>query len=371
MRLAIDIRSLMEGRHSGVEEYTLQIISALQRLAPQHEYHLFYNAARPVVLPAFTAPVQLHRFRFPNKLLNATQWLGGQPRWDRLVRADCFFMPSLRLLPLKQDTPLITTVHDLSFERFPEFLSWRRRLWHRLMRPRHLMQVSSRLIAVSHATARDLIDLYAVPESKIKVIHSGVAPAPPPSAADLARVRQTYRLPEKFVLYFGTLEPRKNIPTIVKAFSAVAESFPHHLVLAGAHGWLTRAIDEAVATSPLRERIHLPGFIAQADKAALYAAAAVFVYPSFYEGFGFPLLESLVAGTPTITSSNSSLPEIVGEWASLVDPYDVGELALVLRELLQEPRRVPGAVRKAVQQRYQWDVAGRQTLRVLESVAVY
>lgn len=370
MRLAIDIRSLMEGRHSGVEEYTVQIINAFMRVAPQHEYHLFYNAARAVSLPPLPAAAQFHRFRYPNKILNAAQWISGQPRWDRLVAADCFFMPSLRLIPLAADTPLVTTVHDLSFVRFPEFFSWRRRLWHRFMRPRHLMHASTRLIAVSHATARDLIDLYGISGDAISVIHSGVAEEQPPSSAAIAAVRQTYQLPARFILYFGTLEPRKNIPAIVEAFSAVAANLPHHLVLAGSRGWLTKALDDAIKQSPLRERIHLPGFIAQKDKAALYAAADVFVYPSFYEGFGFPPLESLVAGTPVITSSNSSLSEIVGDWASLVDPYDVGELALVLREHLHEPSRVPVAVRQAVQQRYRWDRAGQHTLQVLEKVAV-
>lgn len=369
MRIAIDIRSLMEGRQSGVEEYTVQIISALLRVAPQHEYHAFYNAAQSVSLPAFAPALRLHRFRYPNTLLNAAQWSSGYPKWNRFVSADCYFVPSFRLLPLTSGTPVVTTVHDLSFERFPEFFSWRRRAWHSLMRPRQLMQDSTRLIAVSQATAQDLQALYKVPAHKVAVIHSGIADMRLPSAASVVEARRKYNLPEKYILYFGTLEPRKNIPAVIQAFTAIADQFPHHLVLAGARGWLTQPIDDALQHSLQRTRIHLPGFIDQNDKMALYAGASILVYPSFYEGFGFPPLESLLAGTPVITSRNSALPEIVGEWATLIDPYDVGELALVLRELLRAPARVPEEIQRAVQQRYTWEAAGRATIKTLEEAA--
>lgn len=369
MKIAIDIRSLMEGRASGVEAYTTHIINALLAAAPQHSFQLFYNAARRVSLPPFSNRAHITAWHAPNKVLNALQWAVQLPRWDQLVSADCYFVPSFRLLPVAPHIPVVTTVHDLSFERFPEFFSWRRRVWHRLMRPRRLMETSRHLIAVSHATAQDLQDLYGVPAQKITVIHSGVHTLPVTARNSKTHVRERYRLPPRFILYCGTLEPRKNITSIIHAFSAIAASIPHDLVLAGARGWLTGAIDQAIHNSPHQHRIHRPGFIAEADKMSLYASADLFVYPSFYEGFGFPPLEALLAGTPVVTSYNSSLPEVVGEWVTLVDPYNPNELALVLKELLHDPPAVSPQVQASITQKYSWQHAAQQTLQVIEAAA--
>jgi glycosyltransferase involved in cell wall biosynthesis len=178
--------------------------------------------------------------------------------------------------------------------------------------------------------------------------------------------RRRYRLPRQFILYFGTLEPRKNVASIIKAFTAIAPRIPHDLVIAGPRGWLTQSIDRAAASSDARERIHFIGAVQEAHKMAIYSLADLFVYPSFYEGFGFPPLESLLAGTPVITSYNSSLPEVVGEWATLINPYDPGELALAMRELLVQPVKVAPEVRRNVRERYSWRQSALSTLQVIE-----
>lgn len=368
MRLAIDVRSLMEGRHSGVEEYTTQIITALKRYAPGHEYILFYNAARPVRLPLALRGFRTVALRYPNKAFNAAQASLRWPKWNRFVQADCFFVPSLRLLPVASNIPVVTTVHDLSFERFPEFFSWWRRRWHQLMQPRLLMENSDQLIAVSQATARDLIDVYGIAREKISVIHSGISPRPLAQRNSRTFVRQKYQLPPAYLLYFGTLEPRKNIISIIKAYSAIADQISQHLVIAGARGWLTKELDAAIAQSQVADRIHVIGFIEEADKWSLYTGADLFVYPSFYEGFGFPPLEALVSGTPVVTSHNTALPEIVGKWATLVDPYQPGELAGVMRELLHEPARVSAATQQEILTEYSWASAATKTIEVIESV---
>lgn len=366
MDIAIDVRSLMEGRRSGVEVYTIELIQALLRIAPQHTLHLFYNSYRPVTLPTFTGRYTVHAFHYPNKVFNVSQ-LAGWPRWDTLVPADCLLVPNMRLVPRQASTPLVVTAHDLSFERFPEFYSSRRRLWHKLMRPRSLMQQATHIIAVSAATARDITELYGIPADKISVIPSGVpteSTVPRPATS----IQQRFNLPARFVLYLGTLEPRKNIPSLIRAFSAIAERIPHHLVIAGTPGWLMQEIIKATAASPVSKRIHLVGFVSEQEKAALYASADLFVYPSFYEGFGFPPLEALLHGTPVITSNNSSLPEVVGEWATLVDPYQPAELAAVMTEVLQRPERVPVVVQHDIRQRYSWDRTAAQTLTILEQL---
>lgn len=366
MNIAVDVRSLMEGRLSGVEEYTYRIVRAMAQYGPQHEYRLFYNSYKPVRLPDFSGPVSQKGFKYPNKLFNGCQLMTGRPRWNKLLQADCFFVPNVRLLPVASNVPVVATAHDLSFERFPEFYSRKRRLWHKLVRPRRLMRRADRIIAVSEATKRDIIDLYGVPPEKIAVVYSGAAVLKPTADSERAAARQKYRLPEKYVLYLGTLEPRKNIPGIIRAYDAVAARINQDLVIAGSPGWLMGGIKQAARGAAAASRIHLAGFIEEADKQAVISGADLFVYPSFYEGFGFPPLEALLNGVPVITSHNSSLPEVVGEWAELIDPYQPAEIAGVMLELLREKTTVPEEVRRQVREKYSWERAARQTLAVIE-----
>lgn len=360
----------MEGRHSGVEEYTTQIIRALIRIAPQHSYHVFYNSVKPVQLPAFgEGRVAVHAHHFPNKVLNTLQFAANVPKWNTLIgtHIDVVFVPNTRLLPLSTHIPFVVVAHDLSFELFPEFLTLRRRVWHTLMRPRHLARNADHVIAVSEHTKQDLVDLYRLSPAAVSVVHSGVS-VKPARAAQVQDLRRQLKLPERFVLYLGTLEPRKNVASIIRAWSAIASYIEQDLVIAGERGWQEQEVQRAIAASVHQKRIHRLGFITEHDKPALYAAADLFVYPSFYEGFGFPPLEALVAGTPVITSFNSSLPEIVGQWATLIDPYNPSQLAAAMRELLAKPERIPDTTRTEIQQTYSWDKTAAQTIKILESV---
>jgi len=367
MRVAIDVRSLMEGRFSGVEEYTKNIIRYLVAGAPQHQWSLFYNAYQAVHVPTF-AGVTVDTFSYPNKLFTLTQAVAGYPRWDSLVRADCWFMPNMGLLPLSSTAPFVVVAHDLSYERFPQFYSWRRRTWHRMVQPRQLMRRAAHVIADSASTAQDVTGLYSIARSKVTVVHPGVPEIVPASREVTGGVVDS--LPEQFVLYFGTQEPRKNISSIVAAFSAVAQDIPHHLVIAGSPGWKMREIDQAIAAAEVQDRIHRIGFVEPADKMQLYAAADLFIYPSFYEGFGFPPLEALLAGTPVITSHNSSLPEVVGEWATLIDPYNPAELAAVMRELALDPPVVTEQEKQSIRQKYSWRESARRITAVIEATVL-
>lgn len=375
MRIAIDVRSLMEGRQSGVEEYTTCLISHMLRIGRGHTFHLFYNSWRAVTLPDFGRKVIVHARRWPNMLLNVVNFFGNWPAWDTWVEADCFFLPCFRPLPLTPSVPLVTVVHDLSFVHFPEFFSWRHRLWHRMVRPRVLLHNSDHVIAVSAVTREDLIYTFGLAPERVSVVYSGVRLAREARRNDLAwDVRSRFGLPQRFVLYLGALEPRKNVSGVIAAFEAIAPTVPHDLVVAGERGWLEREVRSAVQAA-VRERIHWLGVIADRDKAALMAAADLFVYPSLFEGFGFPPLEALLAGTPVVVSFNSSLPEVVGavggggRAVTLIDPWDKSELALVLRELLRDLPVVSDDVRERVLRTYDWDRAAHETLDVIERAA--
>lgn len=372
MRVGVDIRCLMDGRRTGVEEYTLHLLRAMIAAAPQHTFVLFANSRKPMRLPALEgANVEVRTFHYPNGLFNISLKILQRPTLDTLIGgADVFFVPSVRLAPLSTACPLVLTVHDLSFVRHPEFFSRERRRWHRLMEPQALVRRASAILTPSTATGRDVERLYAIPSSRIRVVYSGLPmAAEPPTALDLQRVRALYGLPEEFLLFVGTLEPRKNIDSLLAAYAWLRQKgHSHALVLAGVRGWIDTAFVRRVETHPFTQDIHLTGGIADADKSALYQLADLFVYPSFYEGFGFPPLEALSVGTPVVTSYNSAIPEIVGPWASLVNPSDPQELAAVLSEQVMRPRRVPEAVRHAVRERYTWQRAAAETLEVFHQV---
>ncbi len=349
MRIGIDVRCLAEGKRTGVEEYTLNLLSELFEHDRDNEYILFFNAWKRSV-PDFSwatryPNVTLKTFRFPNKLLNLCLWYLRFPKLDRLVGGtDVFFLPNLNFSAVSKKTKLVVTAHDLSFELFPETFSWKQRLWHYLVNFRGLLRRADRIIAVSRSTKDDLVAEYGISEKKIAVIHSGIGEQFRPFSRNdpaLLAVKEKYRLPYRFILYLGTFEPRKNILSIVQAYEAL-RSAKHPsleklaLVLAGGTGWKDTPLLEAIGQSPYKDSILLPGFIEDEDKAALYNLAGVFVYPSFYEGFGFPPLEALACDVPVITSHSSSLPEVVGDAGVLIDPYQPEELRLALEKVLLE-----------------------------------
>jgi glycosyltransferase involved in cell wall biosynthesis len=388
MIIGVDVRSLMEGRHSGVEEYAIKIIRAMMKQAPNNEWVLFYNSWRKIMLPDFGSDVQVVAFRYPNKIFNLWQYVINQPRWDKMIQRKIglkpavIFVPNARLMPLV-DTPYVVTAHDLSYEMFPEFYSWRRRLWHKLMRPRQLLKSAVQVIAVSQATKDDLVRLYDIKPEKVTVVYSGIGNEAEKSFSGkmASQIEKSLDrrsginnnldgLPGRFILYLGTLEPRKNIVSIIEAFTAIAPDIPHHLVIAGESGWLGGNIKRAVSKSMACQKIHQIGQVTEAEKEKLYQAAELFIYPSFYEGFGFPPLEALLAGTPVITSNNSSLPEVAGDFATMVNSYDVAELAQVMGEQLRDRPKVTTATIEKIKQKFSWDRAARETLKILEQAAV-
>lgn len=349
MKIGIDVRCLAEGKRTGVEEYTLALLRELFERDRDNEYVLFFNAwksSAPDFSWATKYPhVSVKAFRFPNKLLNLALWYFRWPKLDRLVGGtDIFFLPNLNFAAVSSRSRLVVTAHDLSFELFPETFSWKQRLWHYFVNFRGLIRRADRVIAVSHSTRDDLMTEYGVLGKKIRVVPSGVGEQFRPFSrndAHLLSVKEKYRLPYRFLLYLGTFEPRKNILSIVRAYEALRKTgHPAaerlFLVLAGGTGWKDTPLFEEIGKSPYKEDILFPGFIEDGDKAALYNLASVFVYPSFYEGFGFPPLEALGCGVPVITSHSSSLPEVVGEAAVLVDPYQPDELRLALEKVLSE-----------------------------------
>lgn len=362
----------MDGSRTGVEEYTLGVLDSMLKMNTGDEFVLFANSRKPMKLPGFSGNAATKSFRFPNKLFNFSLKFLDFPKIDRIIKADVLFVPSFRLTPCSIKTPLAVTIHDLSFVRHPEYFSRGRRIWHSFMEPKKLAKRADVIITDSKTTAGDVEKIYGINKSKIKTVYLGINPQMRKidSASEIVReIKKRYDLPDKFILFLGTLEPRKNLFGLLRAYTLARESgFDHKLVIAGVRGWIKKDFFEELKKNPFAKDIILTGFVEDIHKPALYSLADLFVYPSFYEGFGFPPLEALACGTPVITSYNSAIPEVAGKWATLVNPYDVDELAAVIIERLREPVKVDEKVSQEVKETYNWEKAGRETLEILKMI---
>lgn len=380
MTIGVDIRVLARGTRSGIEEYAINILSRLPKIDKSINYKFFYNAFRKADLDFdwLRLPnVELKIFNMPNRFFDISSYCFNFPPVDRLLGgADVFFSPHIFLAALSGQCPSVATFHDLSFERYKEFYSIQKRYWHFSMDPKRQAKRAQKIIAVSESTKKDLVEIYKIPAGKVQVVYSGADPVSriPYPASGTAEIRKKYGLPDKYILYLGTIEPRKNIVGLIKAFELFctkyqALSAKYKLVIAGAKGWLYRDVFRAYMNSPQKSDIVFTGFVENDDKREVCKSADLFVYPSFFEGFGFPPLEAMAAGVPVIASSSSSLSEAVGSGALTVDPYNIGELAWAMNELLANQRIRNKMIEKGREQvkKFSWEKCAQETLEILIS----
>ena len=255
----------------------------------------------------------------------------------------------------------MVTVHDLTLLTHPE--------WHEVSKVRYFgwamrraVANATRVLCVSATTAADLAERLGVPADRVDVTPLGTD-LRPASAEQVAELRGRLGLDGPYLLGLGTVEPRKDLPTLVRAFAALAGDLPHRLVLAGLAGWGAGALEAAVAASGVADRILVPGYVPEADKAALLTGADVFAYPSRYEGFGLPVLEAMACATPVVTTTGGSLPEIAGDAATLIDPGDETALAAALAKLAGDPaaRQAAAARGRTRAATFTWDRCAAET----------
>jgi glycosyltransferase involved in cell wall biosynthesis len=364
MHIAIDASPTTRRRRTGTENYALQLIRHLVSLDDTNRYTLYFRDDPPAEL--FPELEHVHQRVLPLPRLWTHLRFAGD-LW--LQRPDITFVPA-HTLPRFFPGKAIVTIHDLGYKHFPEahpererqYLDWS---------TRHSANRATLIMADTHATRRDLIHFYHIPDEKIRVVYPGVDESlhPVKDESVLEAVREKYGLPERYLFFLSTLQPRKNVGRLVRAFQQWYQDTPHsdvHLVLAGQKGWL---YDEAWTAGT--ENIILPGYIQDHDIPALYSGALAFTFPSLFEGFGFGVLEAMQCETPVLCSNTSSLPELAGDAALLVDPLDVDAIAqgidhlvtdAVLRQTLIERGR-------AQAKQFTWERAARQTLQVFEETA--
>lgn len=369
MIVGVDARSLTELHPSGVSIYCFSLIKACAQASPTDTFVLFTSGYRVqpsrFIKELTTLPnVQVVHLSWPNKIFHSLALLGIAPRIDKLISnkygsCDVLLAPNLHFIPVSLSTPLVVTVHDLTFELYNQFLSLRRKLWHIAVRPKRLLQRAQAIIAVSETTRQDILQQYAVPAERVHTIHSA---APAPSDPEVLE-----QLPERYCLALSTIEPRKNVAAIVAAFTEFVRQFPESttdLVVIGSGGWKSNDTIQAMQAHP---RIHYFGYVTEGQKQYALQRARGFIYPSIYEGFGFPPLEALRSEIPVIVSQAGALPEILGNAAYYVDPYSIEDMitvftALDINDNWRQQLIIQGQQNANT---YNWEATAHATLKVL------
>ncbi len=419
MKIGIDIRTLMDSQYSGVSEYTLNLVREILKLDTSatsassgqassaqalNEYRLFYNSAKNVSgeMPKFDYPnVKIVRKSIPNKIFNwPMQKILGRPEIDKMLGVDVFISPNISPIALSKKCKKIITIHDLSFLRFPEFFNLKRILWHKMIDVKKTVKKFNKIIVVSESTKNDIVELCDVAPEKVKVIYSGIEKEfrqlslndvkNPPTpfikgaavkaplikgvggiySVDIEQIKNKYNLPDKFILFLGTVEPRKNIEGLIGAYNEYRDNSDdksYKLIIAGGRGWKSEGIYKKWKESKYRDDIKFLGYVDKKDKIYLYNLASLFVYPSFYEGFGFPPLEAMACGVPVITGFTSSLPEIMDNAGLMVDPYNIADMASAMEQVLSDEELKNNLIQKGLERAkmFNWEKTAREYLEAI------
>ena len=368
MRICVDISPAVHHR-AGIGRYTQELTAALLAIDAGNEYVAFYNRPAEAQVDPPLDRLRHLTTNLPNKPWRISVLLAQFARLsqDHLFPGIDLFHATDHLLPCFKDTWSVFTLYDLAFRSYPETHTPLNRWFLTLMLPRFL-RAANMVITISECTKRDAVRLYGLDEAKIRVIYGGVNPRFRPANPEvISAIRIRYSLPGRFITCVGTIEPRKNLTTLLEAYQALkSQGSDHKLVIVGKKGWLYKGFFRRLRELGLEGEVIFPGFVPDEDLPALYSAATLFVFPSLYEGFGLPPLEAMACGTPVITSNTSSLPEVVGGAGILIDPHDVGGLVEAMgRVLTDEPLRAEMRVKGMERARgFTWEKTARETLGV-------
>ena len=354
-------------RSAGIAVYITNLLLHLARTETGLRMALLLGD-KQIEAEAFALPSRFSRISTRRPAVRILWEQSGMPLLLRRMKADLLHAPAF-VGPLWAPCPQVITIHDLSFLRYPEYFRRGNRLYLRALTGIACRRAAA-VIAVSNFTATEAVKLLNVPADRVHTIYHGIDPRFRPLPHDeIARFRHEKGLPDRFILHMGTLEPRKNIAQLVRAFALLRDP-ELHLVLAGGRGWLYGEIFAEVERLGLKSRVHFPGYVAATTQTLWYNAAHTFAYISNYEGFGFPVLEALACGTPTLTASTTSLPEAGGDGALTAPPDDAAAIAEGLHRL-----QTDAALRAELRQRglahaaqFSWSKTAHQTAALYHHV---
>jgi glycosyltransferase involved in cell wall biosynthesis len=380
IRIVLDARRVAD---FGIGTYIRNLVRSLSRVDSTNQYTLITPAPS---VPEFAG--------LPSNFNTAVYEKKSQPGFSQLrfpfflsrFSADLFHIP-LNAVPMWMPKPYVVTIHDMSTLLFSNRKGYRSNL--RLFYLRRGLARADRVLAVSSATRRDVESVFQIPASRIQVVHNAPDPAfcqfrgdgqNPAWPAEIQRVLDRYRIHYPFLLYVGRTNPQKNIPRLVEAFAVLRGELREHaryhdlrLIVIGDEIARHPALRHAVIQSRVEDSVRFLGFVPIETLRAFYQAATAFVFPSLYEGFGLPPLEAMACGTPVVCSHVSSLPEVVGDAALIVNPENVFDIARGMREVLLNPSLRGELIERGLRQarRFSWERTAAEVLQNYEEIISY
>ncbi len=378
MRIGLDGIPLLSPK-TGIGKYTFELASALTRLSQGPQLVFFYGTHWSKRLKATTGTNIGGSYETLRSAVSrvvpaaSKKWIRQKILEVGLIRYQPDLFHATNYVASSFDGPLVVTVHDLSHLRYPETHPAERLAWLSDGLPQTLHH-ARRIIADSQFTKDELISLLGVPKDSITVVHLGVGQDYKPRDNEVLalKLKEFDLRPKGYILSVGTLEPRKNILSLLQAYELLSDSLKAHwpLVVVGIRGWkdqvISKRLDSLVSTGSIRAL----GYVSIDKLPVVYAGAALFVYPSIYEGFGLPPLEAMASGVPVVASNRASLPEIVGNAGVLIDPEDIESLSKVLQSLLDDQKKCEQMAKMGLQQakKFTWKGCAEKTFEVYEHV---
>ncbi len=374
MHIAVNTRFLLPGDQlEGIGRFTFETLKRMVAAHPEHTFHFLFDRpfdARylfgPNVVPHVLFPPARHPFLF-------VAWFeGAVARWLRRQRPAVFLSPD-GFTTLATRVPRLTVVHDLAFEHFPQDVELLRRKYYHFFFPR-FVRSSERIIAVSEATKQDLIATYQLPAGKIQVVYNAAdAHFQPQPAAVQQATRARFAAGKAYFLFVGALQPRKNLVNLLKAFDIFKQQTgaPVKLLIVGRTAWKAGPMFDVYQQMQHRRDVHLTGRVSEEELMQLYAAALATTYVPYFEGFGIPIIEAQSCASPVLTSDRSSMPEVAGGAALLVDPFSPAAIAAGLTRLWQEPELRQELIEKGLLnvQRFSWDKSAEALWEAIAAIA--
>jgi glycosyltransferase involved in cell wall biosynthesis len=367
MKIGIMLRHY-EQQEGGVKVYTKKLLPLLFSLGSRHQFVLIYQ--NPKLIGTYAD--------YPNVEEVAVAMPGTVP-WDQIAvpwmarrkRVDLIFNPKFTI-PFFSKAKKMFVLHGSEWFNIPEHFLKHDRWYFNFFVPLYC-RYSDAFVAVSNAVKADVVKHTGVDPRKVFPIHNGFDPtlfAPVRDPERLREVREKYKLPERFILWCGQIESRKNVARLLRAFARIKDEVPHQLVLAGEQRWSTRAELQVMRELRLEDRVCLPGWIQHADLPTVYSLADLFAFPSLYEGFGIPLIEAMACGCPIVTANTCAPPEVLDGSGWLVDPLNVEDIAAGMKIVLSDFQLRTGMIAKGIERSkaFSWARCAEQVLDVFDSL---
>lgn len=362
MLIGIDASRAFVEKRTGTENYSYYLIRELAKLDKKNQYKLYLKTSQNI---DFDLPANFWKKTIPWPRL----WTQAGLAFECLLAPpDLLFIPAHTLPVIRRSSlPTIVTIHGLEYRYLPGYYRFPQKLY--LTRStEYAVSAATHIIAVSKWTKRELVRRLGVDSSKVSVIYEGVdAKYAKLSAKNAKRVKRKYKIKGDYILFVGTIQPRKNLVRLIEAFARLSDS-KISLILAGSLGWMYDKILAAPGRFGVGDRVRFLGFVPDKDLPSLYSDALVFCLPSLVEGFGLPVLEAMASGTPVLAARAGALPELVGEAGLLVNPKKTDEIAEALQLLVENPELREGLREKGYRQvkKFSWQKTAKETVKVFE-----